>query len=480
MRAGRDDAACSTPRQSHAPRAIVQEARAVRPLRARSTLAHAVARFTRPSKSSRALARDARPYHLAETTRHPRTWRRAPARLLLTSSLVALLSIACGDDAATDAGRVDAATDAQADAGAPSLSWRTTDETSWSFADPHAWVVDSDVIPIVGGDYLDSFNTAILHFNPASETLDMVGMWSMPPDRRPPTLHGSARLQSGAILYVGGGLHELGTRAPSFRVSGQCYLYDGLTAPEPVMPLRVARSYVTATVLDDGSVLAAGGASTEASMDIAAPTAVVERYMPSTRSWVDDDPLANARFQHTATLLPDASVAVVGGIGPAGTPLDSVERYDTRLGAWVAAGGLTQARAAHVAVRLPSGRVLVAGGHTASDRVTSTAELYDPATDRWRAAAPLPVGVAHASIALAPSGDPIVVGGYTESGIGTGIGQAALYLESQDRWVSLPDLPTPRYAAGLSVLSDGRVVVYGGVAAGNVSERTVVVGQWSR
>src|SRR5262249_59956362 len=86
-----------------------------------------------------------------------------------------------------------------------------------------------------------------------------------------------------------------------------------------------------------------------------------EVYSPSTDAWTAVSPMAQARYQHSATLLNDGGVLVAGGSDADG-PLTSAEVFDPNSGNWSSVGSLTQARRMHSATRLADGRVLVAGG----------------------------------------------------------------------------------------------------------------------
>jgi WD40 repeat protein len=60
---------------------------------------------------------------------------------------------------------------------------------------------------------------------------------------------------------------------------------------------------------------------------------------------------------------------------------DSAEQYDPRTGTWTATASMDAARRNHTATLLPDGRVLIVGG-IGAEGVEFTAELYDPGTGR--------------------------------------------------------------------------------------------------
>ncbi len=73
------------------------------------------------------------------------------------------------------------------------------------------------------------------------------------------------------------------------------------------------------------------------------------------------------RTGHTATLLPNGKVLVVGGehlltsAAPFGLT-DTAELYDPVTGNFTLTGSLNTARTGHTATLLPSGKVLIVGG----------------------------------------------------------------------------------------------------------------------
>src|SRR4051812_49773073 len=90
-----------------------------------------------------------------------------------------------------------------------------------------------------------------------------------------------------------------------------------------------------------------------------------------------------SRLFHSATLLDDGRVLVAGGDTAAALGTRSAELYDPASGTWSAAGSMVVARTSFGMVRLSDGRVLAAGGYNDVDGPLASAELYDPATNRW-------------------------------------------------------------------------------------------------
>src|SRR5262249_52195646 len=111
-----------------------------------------------------------------------------------------------------------------------------------------------------------------------------------------------------------------------------------------------------------------------------------EIYDPNTGTFRVAASMTVARRMHTATLLPDDRVLIVGGYG-AGGALASAELFDPRTGMFTATGSLTAARGGHTAILLATGKVLIIGGYgwfTYPD--IAAAELYDPVTGTFAAA----------------------------------------------------------------------------------------------
>lgn len=115
-------------------------------------------------------------------------------------------------------------------------------------------------------------------------------------------------------------------------------------------------------------------------------------------TWSAAGPLSTVRANHTATLLQNGSVLLVGGFSNAVIPnvsLASTDLYNPATNTFAASGSLTTSRYGHPAVLMPNGRALAAGGEVETAGMitqTASAEIYDPATGNWASAATMGPG----------------------------------------------------------------------------------------
>src|SRR5690349_15742273 len=75
--------------------------------------------------------------------------------------------------------------------------------------------------------------------------------------------------------------------------------------------------------------------------------------------WTLTGNMQTARWQHTATLLNNGEVLVAGGRMNAGNATATAELYDPATGNWTSTGSMTTPRAWFTATLLADGRVLV-------------------------------------------------------------------------------------------------------------------------
>ena len=178
--------------------------------------------------------------------------------------------------------------------------------------------------------------------------------------------HTATLLQNGKVLILGG-------RNSVYRSRGE--VYDPATAVfTDASNMAHARYAHAATLLVDGKVLVTGGWGGET---ILGYLASAEVYDSNRGAFVQVDAMGTGRGGHTATLLPNGNVLVTGGVGGEGndTWLASAELYDPTGESFVATGPMAVPRMNHTATLLRNGRVLVVGGSSVGD-VHSSAELY--------------------------------------------------------------------------------------------------------
>src|SRR5439155_22291808 len=161
----------------------------------------------------------------------------------------------------------------------------------------------------------------------------------------------------------------------------------------------------TATLLSNGRVLVVGGFGTSSQ-------ATAELYDPGSNSWSSAGSVADGRVQHTATVLPNGRVLVAGGENSTagGTYLATTELYDPGPNNWTKAASMANAHVGHSATLLSNGQLLIVGGKDAKGFVNA-AERYDPAANSWSPAGALSTSRWLHSAALLPNGQVLVLGG---------------------------------------------------------------------
>jgi hypothetical protein len=231
-------------------------------------------------------------------------------------------------------------------------------------------------------------------YDPASGAWTATGSMTQPRGG-----HRAALLPDGKVLVAGG---YSGVNQPTW--PGSAELYDpGTGAWTPAETLSpelhdpsgnwtgtawMALTSRSATLLPDGKVLEAGGAS-----DSFVPArgvyhdqmtiidwSLAELYDPASGTSTATGSMTTQRVGPTATLLLDGKVLVAGGArGPAVQA--SAELYDPASGTWTATVSMLEARGAITATLLLDGRVLVMNGPDPNDTagvLPNVFELYDP------------------------------------------------------------------------------------------------------
>jgi N-acetylneuraminic acid mutarotase len=299
--------------------------------------------------------------------------------------------------------------------------------------------------------------------------------------------HTATLLPNGKVL-IAAGLNATGTVA-------QAELYDPTSATWSATgnALTTARYGHSASLLPNGTVLVAAGLVAGGTFSLVSPTA--ESYNPTTNQWTSITNLATARYAHSATMMANGQLLIVGGANSTSAtqlPISSIEIYDPAVDSISYVASRTIPRAGASSTLLPNGKVLLVGGGE------SSAELYDPDLDTWTATGAMTeIRQRHAAVLLL-NGNVLVVGGSNGINGNTYPDRAEIYNPALGTWSSAGNLlnPTPpndpsfgvlaggRIQHTLTLLADGRVLLVGGsnggpFTLGNAQIYDPATNQWS-
>ena len=183
--------------------------------------------------------------------------------------------------------------------------------------------------------------------------------------------------------------------------------------------MEQARKFHSAELLQDGRVLVVGGQDREFK-----PLASAELYDPQTGTWNTTGSMSVPRRDHNTVLLPDGRVLAMGGLDEDRKGLSSAEVYDPQTGEWSPVPNMTVARRGHAALPLADGRVLVFGGRQIAVTLLDSdslqiVETFDPATGEWSNISDMLSGHIGLEAVVLGDGRVLVTGGLTTTGAET-------------------------------------------------------------
>ncbi|CAN96207.1 hypothetical protein sce6043 [Sorangium cellulosum So ce56] len=270
--------------------------------------------------------------------------------------------------------------------------------------------------------------------------------------------HTATLLQDGSVLVTGGFIGEYEYQRTAQNSAERFYPASGIWQLTAAM--KVARAEHTATLLRNGDVLVLGGATAEI-------------YHPATHIWSDAASPPESIAEATATLLEDGTVFVTGGtVG--GSPVATTARYDPDSDTWTSRASMALARSGHAAVRLLDGRVLVVGGNSA--------EVYDPSKDTWSQAGGLLASFHDKHTAtLLPDGNVVVIGGTQVSEASGQPREIAVekYIFRTNQWTSKLSWRRGIGDHTATLLPDGKVLIAGGYYVSLTSEISYGLPSWN-
>jgi uncharacterized delta-60 repeat protein len=273
--------------------------------------------------------------------------------------------------------------------------------------------------------------------------------------------HSATLLPDGKVLITGGYFINSG-----YLVGTEIFNpADGRWYQALNLNLNTGRNRHTATLLPDGRVLVVGGNDGTSLSSVEILDLNVQSL---TASFTGTAALNTARSGHTATLLADGRVLAAGG-NYNGAYLSAAEIYNpAAANAWTPAAALNTSRSFHTATLLPDGRILVTGGQGPGDAFLAAAEWYDPAANAWNAVAAMNAAHSGHTATLLPYGRVLVSGGYPF------LDAAEIFDPPANAWTATAKMKVERSGHTATLLPDGRVLAVGGHnASGNLNSTEI-------
>lgn len=218
--------------------------------------------------------------------------------------------------------------------------------------------------------------------------------------------------------------------------------------------MQTARAAHTATVLKNGKVLIVGGFA-------GGTLSSAEIYDPASKTFKYAGHLSVARAGHSATLLPNDKVLIAGGYN--GTYLSSTEIFDPQTQSFSNGPAMTTARSGHPITGLNNGKILFAGGVGVGWSFLQSAELYNISTNSFSATGSMTTARESHTATLLKNGTVLVTGGHKDRrAYMTVYSSAEIYNPSSGKFESIGNMMIKRHKHDAIGLADGKVLITGG------------------
>jgi Bacterial Ig-like domain (group 2) len=294
-------------------------------------------------------------------------------------------------------------------------------------------------------------------YDPAADSFTTTGSMTSPR-----YAHTATSLLNGKVLVTGGFASTIDCIDLGEPAENTAELYDLSNGSFHATGSMVAgRGGHTSTLLINGKVLVAGGGDQGGGgfPFYGTGSKTAELYDPGTGVFTSTGGMATARLGHTATLLPNGKVLIVGGVPTSlSQPTVAAEIYDPGTGTFTQTWSMGTARAGHTATPLQNGKVLITGGYTDFTNgvfnASSAAELYDPVTSSFSVTGTMGAARFSHTATLLPNGTVLVAGGKNST--------AEVYDPAAGSFSTTGAMETGRMGHSATLLLNGKVLVAGG------------------
>ena len=329
------------------------------------------------------------------------------------------------------------------------MSWTTVGNLNIARILHSATLLANGKVLVYGGSSNNNYESTAELYDPRSKTFALTG--SAFSGR---VAHSAFLLNNGKVLVAAG------SSPGDFAQLTSCELYDPETAEwQPTGRTEFIRQLQTGVVLLDGRVMLVGGDANNPSIGFT--FASCEIYDPAQGGWARTGDLNIPRLRHTATVLMDGRVLVVGGETFSASEFPpAAELFDPTTGVWSLTSKPFFPRYGHTATRLndKNGKVLVAGGGSGGSKglfpALRSVELYDPQSGTWSSTGDLETGRAFHFATLLHDGRVLIQGGTDSSG--TALASAEVYDPSNFGWTSAGSISVLRASNTMTLLKAGR------------------------
>ena len=315
------------------------------------------------------------------------------------------------------------------------------------------------------------------------------GLWSIiEPLLGPGILYSAVKLADGRVLFVG--LHS-----GDDQTVGMAIVFNPVAESWTPLPGSTSpRGVPSLVLLDDGRVLVAGGLDfSGATSPFSSPEAVnvVEILDPHTGDWQQAASMNRTSEEQWLFSLNDGRVLAIGAVRDGSSePTAHAEVYDPATDTWTLIASLEPYYVPSNAIELSDGRLLVLGTLSEYESVVSQGEkmvqielpdgrklnaqeiaqqfpgakIYDPASDTWTPGGDMALARPAATLVLLPDGRVLAAGG--EYGWGEGFpsySTTEIFDPGTLSWSVGPDLSELRGSSSVTLLSNGRLLLAGGI-----------------